>query len=113
MGIPEKTVSLDDIFYVTRVYHCDIGNGKWGEHEIVYILIMQLDFTVKANSNELTEISFVPEGRLNEHVATFKAPLEPVFKLIYKNMLHLWWKNLDDLNSIKNHNDILRFDKCK
>ncbi|GJQ76181.1 hypothetical protein Trydic_g1924 [Trypoxylus dichotomus] len=114
LGIKPEQIPVNDIFYLTRIYHCDRGNGKWGDHAIVYILIVQQDFTLKANSNELSELSFIPQGQFYEHLRELKVPLEPILNLVLtRNMLNLWWKNLDDLNSIKNHNDVIRLDeKC-
>lgn len=105
---------VDKISYVTRIYHCDRGNGVWGEHAIVYILIIQQNFAIKPNSNELSEVSYIPHGELNEYVSQMQAPMEPILSLIYrKDMLHLWWKNLSDLDSVKNHKDIIQLDQCK
>lgn len=100
---------IDKIFYLTRIYNCDTGNGKWGDHAIVYILIIQQSFTIRANSNEVQGLSFIPHGKLTEHLQDINEPLEPVLKAVYKqNILDFWWKNLNSLHTIKNHTDILR-----
>lgn len=113
LGIAPEQMPIEKFYYLTRVYHCDTGNGKWGQHEICYILVIQQDFVLKANSNEISELSFIPKGEMNEYIQGLKAPLEPIFNLIYKQeMIHLWWKNLTSLGTVKNHNDILKLDNC-
>nr|CAI5827713.1 unnamed protein product [Callosobruchus analis] len=111
LGIPLDKIPLDDIKYITRLYYKDEGNGKWGEHEITYVLFIQADVKVKPNPNEISEISFVPRDELDEYVPTLSGPLTPWFQLILKHRLRLWWDHLDKLDEIKDHKNILKFDK--
>ncbi|CAH1991358.1 unnamed protein product [Acanthoscelides obtectus] len=113
LGIPLDKLPLESFNYITRLYYKDEGNGKWGEHEITYVLFIQADVKVKPNSDEISEISFVPRSELDEYVPTLSGPLTPWFQLILKHRLRLWWDHLDKLDEIKDHEHILRFDKTK
>ena len=85
----------------------DAGNGKWGEHEIDYILFLQTDLKLRPNPNEVSDIVFVSKEEIESFISALKFPLTPWFKLILKYKLHLWWDNLNDLNAFKNHNEIV------
>lgn len=85
-----------------------MGNGKWGEHEIDYVLFVQEDVKVKPNPNEISEISFVPRKELDEYIPTLTGELTPWFRLILKHRLKYWWDNLDDLKEIVDHENILK-----
>lgn len=100
---------MEKLDYITRIHYKDEGNGKWGEHEIDYVLFFQDDVKVKPNPNEISEISFVPRNELDDYIPTLNGPLTPWFQLILKHRLRFWWDNLEDLSEIRDHNKILQF----
>lgn len=108
LGIPIESIPLEKFNYITRIYYKDLGNGKWGEHEIDYVLFIQEDVKVKPNPNEISEISFVPRKELDEYIPTLTGELTPWFRLILKHRLKYWWDNLDDLEEIVDHDKILQ-----
>lgn len=107
LGIDIKTIPVEKFKYLTRIHYMDTGNGKWGEHEIDYILFIQTDVKLRPNPNEVSEISFVPRGEFDSFIPALKFPLTPWFKLILKHKLHSWWDNLNDLNTFINHDEII------
>lgn len=109
LGIPTEQLPLEKFSYLTRIKYADIGNGQWGEHEIDYVLFFQDNVTVKPNSNEVSEISYVPLQDIDSFLPTLESPLTPWFKLILKYRLKMWWKSLDDLSKFKEHEKILTF----
>ncbi|XP_045461280.1 isopentenyl-diphosphate Delta-isomerase 1 [Harmonia axyridis] len=110
LGIPLDSMKVEDFTYLTRIIYKDEGNGKWGEHEIDYILFLKGDYKLKPNPNEISEISYVPRTEVDNYIPTLSGPLTPWFNLILKHRLKLWWDNLDDLESYVEHKKILKFD---
>ncbi|KAJ8926021.1 hypothetical protein NQ315_009876, partial [Exocentrus adspersus] len=108
LGIPLEQIPLENLNYITRIYYKDEGNGKWGEHEIDYVLFFQGDVKVKPNSNEISEISFVPRNELDDYIPTLSGPMTPWFQMILKHRLRFWWDNLDNLEEIRDHKNILK-----
>lgn len=109
LGIAVESVPIEKLEYITRIHYKDEGNGKWGEHEIDYVLFFQGDVKIKPNPNEISEISFVPRSELDDYLPTLNGPLTPWFQLILKHRLRFWWDNLEDLDEIREHNKILQF----
>lgn len=103
-------MKVEDITYLTRILYKDEGNGKWGEHEIDYILFLKGDYKLKPNPIEISEISYVPRSEVDNYIPTLSGPLTPWFSLILKHRLKLWWDNLDDLESHLEHKKILKFE---
>lgn len=112
LGIPVEQLELDKFNYLTRIHYKDDGNGKWGEHEIDYVLFIQGDFKIRPNSNEISAYSFVQRTELDSYLPTLDGPLTPWFKLILRHRLRLWWQHLGDLDEFKDHNKILKLSDC-
>ncbi|XP_018335001.1 isopentenyl-diphosphate Delta-isomerase 1, partial [Agrilus planipennis] len=82
LGIPKEQIPLEKLHYITRIWYKDTGNGKWGEHEIDYVLIFQDNVKIKPNSNEISAYSFVPREELDSYIPTLDGPLTPWFSII-------------------------------
>nr|AKO63323.1 isopentenyl diphosphate delta isomerase [Leptinotarsa decemlineata] len=108
LGIPVDSIPVEKLNYVTRIHYKDEGNGKWGEHEIDYVLFLQADVKVKPNPSEISEISFIPRNELDEFIPTLTGPLTPWFQMILKHRLRFWWDNLQDIDAFRDHDKILR-----
>lgn len=108
LGIPMDSININNILYLTRIHYMDAGNGVWGEHEIDYILFLKQDVKLNPNSNEISEISFVPKNEFDAFIPTLNSELTPWFSLIIKHRLKLWWQNLDGLSDLTDHNKILK-----
>jgi len=112
LGIPKSSLNINDFKYITRIQYFDPGNGIYGEHEIDYILFLVANVNMKPNSNEISEITFIPKGELESGLESLHAPLTPWFDLIVKHRLKLWWDNLDNLDKFVDHKNILRLPHC-
>jgi len=114
LGIEPKQVPLDRFEYLTRIQYSSENvpaDGKWGEHEIDYVLFIVADVDVLPNENEVKSYryvnkqqlqTFLDESKENGHLVT------PWFKLIADNLLFKWWENLGRLEQYKDHNRIHR-----
>uniref|UniRef100_A0A6P7F653 isopentenyl-diphosphate Delta-isomerase n=1 Tax=Diabrotica virgifera virgifera TaxID=50390 RepID=A0A6P7F653_DIAVI len=116
LGIKKERIPLEKFVYVTRMYHKDEGDGKWGDHEITYILFLHIDIKIKPglkpNSDEVSEISFVPRNALDQHLPTLVGQFTPWFQAILKHRLKLWWDHLHKLDEIVEHNKIQKLPVC-
>ena len=66
-------VPVDDFHYLTRIHYKSENvpaDGKWGEHEIDYILFMQRNVTVVLNENEVKTHRYVSREELKEIMGT-------------------------------------------
>ena len=62
-------VPVDKFHYLTRIHYKSDNvpaDGKWGEHEIDYILFIQRDITVHPNENEVKQHRYVSRQELKE-----------------------------------------------
>lgn len=107
LGIPAESIPMDKMTYLMRMHYLDQGNGKWGEHEIDYVLFLQADLKINPNPHEISEISYVPRDSLDSFLPTLEGPLTPWFKLFLKHRLRLWWDNLKNLDEFIDHKKIL------
>lgn len=60
-------ISVDDFTYLTRIHYKSDNvpfDGKWGEHEIDYILFAQKDVDVIPNDNEVKAYKYVSQDDL-------------------------------------------------
>ncbi|KAI9801734.1 MAG: isopentenyl-diphosphate delta-isomerase idi1 [Sarcosagium campestre] len=96
LGIEPAQVPLDKFDFLTRIHYKAPSDGKWGEHEIDYILFIKADVTLDINPNEVQATRYVSEGELKEMFTDEKLKFTPWFKLICHTMLFEWWDHLDD-----------------
>ncbi|XP_050417954.1 isopentenyl-diphosphate Delta-isomerase 1 [Patella vulgata] len=114
LGIEPQQVPLEDFHYLTRIlYKADNVpyDGKWGEHEIDYILFIQKDVDLVPNLNEVKSHRYVSQSELKELIASRVKSgtlITPWFKLIAETFLYKWWDHLDDLNSQKDTDKLHR-----
>jgi len=104
LGIPPEQMSPSDFTLLTRIHYHHTGDGRWGEHEMDYILFMQKDVYLEPNKDEIDELVFVPKAGLEQTISKFDAPISPWFKLIMKHRLKFWWDNLHQLEHCKDDN---------
>jgi len=109
LGIPEKTIALDEFQYLTRIHYKANSDPIWGEHEIDYILFLQKDLDIKPNANEIECVKYASLDEVNEMYRLQDAyTLTPWFRLILETLLPQWWKNLNNLSKFIDHNKIHR-----
>ncbi|KAL3454331.1 NUDIX hydrolase domain-like protein [Aspergillus insuetus] len=95
LGIKPEQVPIDKFEFFTRIHYKAPSDGKWGEHEVDYILFIEADVDLDVNPNEARDTRYVSAGDLKE---MFKQPdlkFTPWFKLICDTMLFEWWSHLD------------------
>ncbi|KAI4268651.1 MAG: hypothetical protein L6R38_007774 [Xanthoria sp. 2 TBL-2021] len=95
LGIQAKQVPLEKFQFLTRIHYKAPSDGKWGEHEIDYILIIQSDVDHTANPNEVQDTKYVSQEDLRQMFKDDSLTFTPWFKLICNTMLFEWWDHLD------------------
>lgn len=103
LGIPSKYVPFEKFDFLTRIHYLAPSDGKWGEHEIDYILFIEADPTLDINKNEVRDVRWVSMDELKqmfEDVETHTGKdkdlkYTPWFKLICESMLYQWWEALE------------------
>jgi len=109
LGIPPEQAKPENITYLTRIHYASPSNGKWGEHEMDYILFMQADVNLSPNHNEVQDVRYVKREDFSTFLVSLdkqKIPITPWFRLISDKFLPLWWANLDKLHKFQDHDTI-------
>jgi isopentenyl-diphosphate Delta-isomerase len=97
LGIASAHVPVSDFEFLTRIHYLAPSDGRWGEHEIDYILFIQADPQLAVNSNEVRDTAWVSQAELKQRFrdaeadSTSPARFTPWFKLICESMLFEWW----------------------
>lgn len=109
LGIKVEQVPIDKFDFLTRIHYKAPSDGKWGEHEIDYILFIKADVDLNINPNEVQDTKYVTAGELKEMFKDDKMLFTPWFKLICQSMLFEWWDHLDSgLDKYKGETGIRR-----
>ncbi|CAN9189836.1 unnamed protein product [Alternaria sp. RS040] len=95
LGIKAEQVPIDDFKFLTRIHYKSPSDGKWGEHEIDYILFMKADVDLNVNPNEVRDSRWVSQEDLKTMFQDKSLKFTPWFKLICESMLFEWWDHLD------------------
>lgn len=95
LGIKANQVPLQDFKFLTRIHYKAPSDGKWGEHEIDYILFIKAEVELDINPNEVQDTKYVTENELKEMFKDDKLKFTPWFKLICQTMMFEWWEHLD------------------
>ncbi|KAK6829143.1 hypothetical protein RU639_003420 [Aspergillus parasiticus] len=82
LGIKPEQVPLEDFHFLTRVHYKAPSDGKWGEHEMDYILFIQADVDLAVNRNEVQDFRWVSPEDLKRMFSTPGLQYTPWFKLI-------------------------------
>eukprot|EP00270_Netrium_digitus_P014007 TRINITY_DN4717_c0_g1_i6.p1 TRINITY_DN4717_c0_g1~~TRINITY_DN4717_c0_g1_i6.p1 ORF type:complete len:297 (-),score=85.54 TRINITY_DN4717_c0_g1_i6:78-968(-) len=94
LGIPAAQIPVSNFTCLGRIlYKAASDGGKWGEHELDYLLFIKADVDVLPNPNEVAAVKYVdPEGLrelLEEGVK-----LSPWFRFIVHGFLFQWWEKI-------------------
>ncbi|CEJ84764.1 Putative Isopentenyl-diphosphate Delta-isomerase [[Torrubiella] hemipterigena] len=109
LGIKKEQVPLEDFHFLTRIHYKAPSDGKWGEHEIDYILFIKANVDLSINPNEVQATQYVTPETLKAQFQDPKLKFTPWFKLICDSMLFEWWANLDSgLDKYLNEQQIRR-----
>jgi isopentenyl-diphosphate Delta-isomerase len=95
LGIKAKQVPFESFKYLTRIHYKAPSDGKWGEHEIDYILFIKADVDLDVNPNEVRDTQYVTAEELKALFKGGQVQFTPWFKLICESMLFEWWEHLN------------------
>ncbi|KAH9887188.1 isopentenyl-diphosphate delta-isomerase [Xylariomycetidae sp. FL2044] len=95
LGIKQEQVPFDDFKFLTRIHYKAPSDGKWGEHEIDYILFIKAKVDLDPNLNEVRDTNYVTAAELKAMFADRSLKFTPWFKLICESLLFEWWEHLD------------------
>ncbi|CAK7565698.1 MAG: isopentenyl-diphosphate delta-isomerase idi1 [Sporothrix epigloea] len=109
LGIKKEQVPIEKFRFLTRIHYMAPSDGKWGEHEIDYILFIKSQVDLDVNPNEVQATSYVTPEELKAEFADPSLKFTPWFKLICNSMLFDWWEHLDSgLEEYMHEQDIRR-----
>ncbi|KAL5567037.1 hypothetical protein UlMin_030201 [Ulmus minor] len=100
LGIPAEDVPVDEFTPLGRILYKAPSDGKWGEHELDYLLFMVRDVNVNPNPDEVADIKYVNREELKELLRKADAgegglKLSPWFRLVVDNFLFKWWDHVE------------------
>ncbi|XP_010260544.1 PREDICTED: isopentenyl-diphosphate Delta-isomerase I [Nelumbo nucifera] len=100
LGIPAEDVPVDQFTPLGRILYKAPSDGKWGEHELDYLLFIVRDVNVQPNPDEVADVKYVNRNQLKELVRKADAgeeglKLSPWFRLVVDNFLLKWWDHVE------------------
>ncbi|KAK3020070.1 hypothetical protein RJ639_004070 [Escallonia herrerae] len=100
LGIPAEDVPVDQFTPLGRMLYKAPSDGKWGEHELDYLLFIVRDVNVHPNPDEVADIKYVNKDQLKELLRKADAgeeglKLSPWFRLVVDNFLYKWWDHVE------------------
>ncbi|KAH6699670.1 NUDIX hydrolase domain-like protein [Leptodontidium sp. MPI-SDFR-AT-0119] len=109
LGVNAALVPIENFNFLTRIHYKAASDGRWGEHEIDYILFIKADVDLQPNLNEVRETKFVTADYLRSMFNDSNLKFTPWFKLICNSLLFEWWERLDrGLEKYMNEEEIRR-----
>lgn len=111
LGIKPEMVPIEEFQFLTRIHYLAPSDGKWGEHEIDYILFIKpsKEVVLEPNLNEVRDSKYVSQEELKKMFEDNSLKFTPWFKLICQSMLFEWWSNIDtNLSKYLNEKEIRR-----
>ncbi|KAF2286445.1 hypothetical protein GH714_016977 [Hevea brasiliensis] len=66
LGIPAEDVPVDQFTPLGRILYKASSDGKWGEHELDYLLFIVRDVNVNPNPDEVADVKYVNRDQLKE-----------------------------------------------
>ncbi|KAG6738578.1 hypothetical protein D5086_033319 [Populus alba] len=100
LGIPAGDVPVDQFSSLGRILYKAPSDGKWGEHELDYLLFIVRDVSVNPNPDEVADVKYVNQDELKELLRKADAgeeglKLSPWFRLVVDNFLFKWWDHVE------------------
>ncbi|KAK5244753.1 isopentenyl-diphosphate delta-isomerase idi1 [Exophiala xenobiotica] len=118
LGIQPSEVPIEKFDFLTRIHYLAPSDGKWGEHEIDYILFIEADVTLDINKNEVQDTRWVSPEELRQMFKDVESrsgkdqalKYTPWFRLICEGMLFDWWEKMAEgkLSEVANESQIRR-----
>lgn len=98
LGILANEAPIEEMRFLTRIHYLAPSDGRWGEHEIDYILLLRADPQLSVNPNEVRDHKWVSQDDLRSMFASSDLSYTPWFKLICETFLYKWWNNLSNIS---------------
>lgn len=100
LGIPAEDVPVDQFIPLGRMLYKAPSDGKWGEHELDYLLFIIRDVSMNPNPDEVANVKYVNQVELKEICGKADAEeegvkLSPWFRLVVDNFLYQWWDHVE------------------
>ncbi|KAK9067449.1 hypothetical protein SSX86_014778 [Deinandra increscens subsp. villosa] len=100
LGILSEELPVDEFIPLGRILYKAPSDGKWGEHELDYLLFIVRDVNMNPNPDEVSDVKYVNREQLRELVAKADAgegglKLSPWFRLVVDNFLYKWWDHVE------------------
>ncbi|KAH0450772.1 hypothetical protein IEQ34_021464 [Dendrobium chrysotoxum] len=100
LGIPPEDLPVDEFIPLGRMLYKAPSDGKWGEHELDYLLFIVRDVKVNPNPEEVADVMYVNKDKLKELLRKADAgedriKLSPWFRLVVDNFLMEWWDHVE------------------
>ncbi|KAH6812725.1 isopentenyl diphosphate isomerase 1 [Perilla frutescens var. frutescens] len=96
LGIPADDVPVDDFVPLGRILYKAPSDGKWGEHELDYLLFIVGDVGLRPNPDEVADVKYVNREGLRELLRDADVKLSPWFRLVVDNFLFKWWDHVEE-----------------
>ncbi|KAJ8634435.1 hypothetical protein MRB53_027771 [Persea americana] len=101
LGIPAEGLPTDKFIPLGRILYKAPSDGKWGEHELDYLLFIVVDVKLNPNPDEVADVKYVNRDQLRELLRKADAgedgiKLSPWFKLVADNFLFKWWDHVEE-----------------
>lgn len=100
LGVPAEDLPVDEFIPLGRILYKAPSDGKWGEHELDYLLFIVRDVKFDPNPDEVADAKYVNREQLKEILRKADAgedgiKLSPWFKLVVENFLFKWWDHVE------------------
>nr|Q39472.2 RecName: Full=Isopentenyl-diphosphate Delta-isomerase I; AltName: Full=Isopentenyl pyrophosphate isomerase I; Short=IPP isomerase I [Clarkia breweri] len=100
LGIPAEDLPVDQFIPLSRILYKAPSDGKWGEHELDYLLFIIRDVNLDPNPDEVAEVKYMNRDDLKELLRKADAEeegvkLSPWFRLVVDNFLFKWWDHVE------------------
>jgi isopentenyl-diphosphate delta-isomerase len=100
LGIPSDNIPVDNFTSLGRILYKAPSDGKWGEHELDYLLLIVGDVKANPNPDEVADIKYVNRDELKELLRKADAgeggiKLSPWFRIVVDNFLFKWWDHVE------------------
>jgi len=100
LGVREEDVPLHEFTCLGRIHYKAPSNGKWGEHEIDYLLFLKKDVSLTPNPDEVAAVKYFNREQVKELVRKAETEqegieLSPWFRLVVDHFLFQWWDRVE------------------
>ncbi|XP_073013825.1 isopentenyl-diphosphate Delta-isomerase I-like [Typha latifolia] len=100
LGISADDLPIDQFIPLGRMLYKAPSDGKWGEHELDYLLFIVREVKLLPNPEEVADVKYVNRDQLKELLRKADAgegvKLSPWFRLVVDNFLMKWWDHVEN-----------------